>query len=237
MGTAFTADALLAELRAHADPDNVAGMARYGISSEGTLGVPMPVLRDVAKRVKREWKRDPESRHALAAELWASGVHEARVLAALVDAPELVSREQAEAWAADLDSWDVCDQLTANLLDKTPMAYDLVREWSAREETFVKRAAFSLAATLASHDKAAPDERFLAILALVDREAEDPRPMVRKAVNWALRGIGKRNAALHAPALALSMRLRDGERKSARWVGADAARELDSDAVRGRLGL
>jgi len=234
---ATDAAGLLGELRASANPANVEGMARFGIAAEGTLGVPMPTLRGLARRTCRELKREPGTRHAIAQELWASGVHEARILAALVDDPALVTDAQAEAWVADLDSWDVCDQLCANLLDKTPLAWAKAAEWASREPTFEKRAAFALIAALAWHDKAAADERFLGFLPIIEREADDPRPLVRKAVNWALRQIGKRSAGLHVPALALAERLRADERKSARWVGADAARELASEAVRVRLGV
>lgn len=233
------AEGLLGRLREQGDAANVAGMARFGISSAGTLGVSMTVVRSLAREAKRDLRRDPETRHGLAAELWASGLHEARILAALVDVPALVGEAQMEAWAADLDSWDVCDQLCLNLLRLTPLAWEKAAEWPGREPEFVKRAGFVLGATLAVHEKAAPDERFLPLLALAERECTDERSMVKKAVNWQVRQIGKRSEPLHAPAIAACERiLRDRpDSSSARWMARDALRELRSEAVRTRLGL
>jgi 3-methyladenine DNA glycosylase AlkD len=228
-------DDLIARLHAQADPDNVTGMVRYGISPVGTLGVSMPVLRGIARELRPVAKADPDGVHALAAGLWASGVHEARILASLVDLPALVTREQADGWVPDVDSWDVCDGLCNNLLDKTPFAYEKAEEWAAAEPEFVKRAGFVLMCTRALHDKAAGDEPFLDFLAIVEREATDERPLVKKAVNWALRQIGKRNANLHAAAVVVASRLRDSESRAARWVASDALRELGSDAVLGRV--
>lgn len=227
---------LLARLRAAANPDNVAGMARYGISREGTLGVQIPVLRGIAKELKPLRTSDPTALHTLAGELWASGIHEARMLAGFIDVPALVTREQAESWVREIDSWDVCDQLMG-LFSATSFAYDLAREWAGREEEFVKRAGFVLMCALAVHDKKASDAALLPFLELVEREAGDERNYVKKGVNWALRQIGKRSATLHAPAVAVATRLRQSESRAARWVGTDALRELESDKVRGRLGI
>lgn len=233
----LTADDILADLRSKANPENVAGMARYGISAEGTLGVPIPVLRQVAKNVRGEHKRDPEGRHAIAARVWASGVHEARLTAAFIDVPALVTEQQMEAWVADFDSWDICDQVCGNLFDLTPFAWDKAVEWAGREETFVKRAGFVLVCALTVHDKKAPDVRFLEFLPLVEREATDDRNFVKKAVNWALRQIGKRDAALNAEAIETGERLLKLDSKAARWIANDALRELRSEPVRKRLGL
>jgi 3-methyladenine DNA glycosylase AlkD len=230
-----TPAAVIARLREHADPANVAGMARYGISAEGALGVSIPVLRGIARDVDREFKKQPDALHELAAGLWASGIHEARILAPLVDVPALVTPEQADAWAADLDSWDVCDQLCSNLLDRVPFAWEKAAEWAGREETFVKRAGFVLMCGLAVHDKAAPDEAFEPFLALCEREACDDRNLVRKAVNWAVRQIGKRDAHLNALAIAAAERIHEQGSKSARWIAADALRELTSPAVARRF--
>jgi 3-methyladenine DNA glycosylase AlkD len=230
-----TVEQLLARLREVADPANVAGMARYGISPEGTLWVSIPVLRGIARELKPLAKADPVALHALAAGLWASGVHEARILASLVDVPALVTGEQADAWVADVDSWDVCDGLCNNLLDKTPFAYEKADEWAAAEAEFVKRAGFVLMCTRALHDKAAGDEPFLHFLVLVEREADDGRPFVKKAVNWALRQIGKRSARLNAAAVEVATRLRDSGSSAARWVAVDALRELQSDAVQAHI--
>jgi 3-methyladenine DNA glycosylase AlkD len=226
-------------LAARASEEDRAGMARCGIRTADAFGVSLYVLRPLAK--------DYFPDHELALALWATGNHEARLLASMVDDPAAVTEEQMEAWAAAFDSWDVCDQVTSNLFDKTPYAYAKVAEWSGRGEEWVKRAAFATAAALAVHDKAAPDERFLAILSLCRREAGDDRNFVKKAVNWALRNIGKRNAALHAVALQTAEAIladadaraavdrRDPAARSGRWVARDALRELQSDKVLHRL--
>jgi 3-methyladenine DNA glycosylase AlkD len=236
---AQVADELLRDLRSHADPANVAGMGRFAISADGTLGVSMPVVRSLAREGKQRVGRDKAPRHELAALLWASGVHEARIMAALVDEPSLVDEAQAEAWAADLDSWDVCDQLCLNLLRRTPLAWVKATGWTARPEEFVKRAGFALGATLAVHEKSAPDAAFLTLLACAEREATDERNMVKKAVNWQMRQIGKRNATLHAAVIATCECLlaEHADSKAARWIARDALRELKSDAVRAWLGI
>jgi 3-methyladenine DNA glycosylase AlkD len=218
---------ILANLKSLANPENVAGMARYGINPKNTFGVSIPLLRAMAKEIGKE--------HALALELWETGIHEARILAGLIDDPGMVSEAQLERWVADFDSWDVCDLLCSNLFDKTPFAYAKAVAWSAREEEFVKRAGFVLMAALAVHDKGAPDATFKEFLPLIEREAGDDRNFVKKAVNWALRQIGKRNAALNRAAIAAGRRIQRIDSKSARWIAADALRELESDSVRRRL--
>jgi 3-methyladenine DNA glycosylase AlkD len=232
------AEQILAELRAQSNPDNVAGMARYGISPEGTLGVGIPVLRDIAKRLRPLRKTDPAYLHALAAALWASRLHEPRILASFVDVPALVTREQAESWAADFDSWDTCDQVS-DLFAETPFAFDLAREWSGRDEEFVKRSGFVIMCALAHRHSKATDEELLGFLPLIEREAPDGRNFVKKAVNWALRQIGKRSAALWGPAVESAERIlaENPDSTPARWVATDALRELRSDAVRARLGI
>ncbi|HEY5506998.1 MAG TPA: DNA alkylation repair protein [Coriobacteriia bacterium] len=230
-----SAAAILSELRALANPDNVAGMARYGISTVGTLGVTIPQLRGIERATRTARRADPPAAHVLAADLWASGVHEARILAALLDVPALVTPEQADAWGADLDSWDVCDLLCGNLLDQTEFAYEKAEEWAGAEPEFVKRAGFVLMCGLAVHDKAASDEPFEHFLSLVEREADDERPFVKKAVNWALRQIGKRDRHLHARAVEVGERLRDSGSRAARWVASDALRELRDPKTIGRL--
>jgi len=220
---------ILERLKSLANPEAVAGMARYGISTQNTLGVSIPVLRKMAREIGRN--------HALAQELWSSGVHEARILASMIDDPRLVSEEQMEAWAADFDSWDVCDQCCGNLFDKTELAYRKAVEWAARDEEFVKRAGFALIAWLAFHDKRAPDEAFLEFLPVIKRESVDGRNYVRKAVNWALRHIGKRNAALNIMAIQTTREIQAAGSKPGRWIAADALRELTSEKVRERVGL
>ena len=235
MTTSERLTAVMEELAGMASEQNRVGMARYGIKTDAAYGVPIPELRRIAKGYRRD--------HELALALWETGNHEARILASMVDDPAQVTEKQMESWAGGFDSWDVCDQVTSNLFDKTPFAYDKVSEWSGREDEWVKRAAFATAAALAVQDKKAADERFAPILALIRREAGDDRNFVKKAVNWALRNIGKRNAALHtaaidaaaailaaAEALAAADR-RDPAARSARWVARDALRELRSDKV------
>jgi len=209
---------LLDELRTHANPANVAGMARYGINPAGTLGVPMLVLRSMARGAGRN--------HGLALELWDSGIHEARILATLVDDPALVTRRQADRWARDFDSWDVCDQACQNLFRYTPFAFEQAAKWARAKPEFVRRAGFSLMAGLAVKAKTAADARFEAFFPLIREASTDERNMVRKAVNWALRGIGKRNRALLARAIAVAGEIRAIDSPAARWIAADALREL-----------
>ncbi|HUI30431.1 MAG TPA: DNA alkylation repair protein [Candidatus Acidoferrales bacterium] len=216
------------------NPENVAGMARFGISSQNTLGVPMPVLRDLAKEVCR----DPllnDNNHGLALELWKTGVHEARILAGLIDDSELVTEPQMETWAGDFDSWDVCDQVCSNLFDRTAFAIKKADRWAKREEEFVKRAGFVLMAALAVHDKSGDDKVFLNFLPIIKREATDERNFVRKAVNWALRGIGKRNKILNKAAVKTAKEIQRMDSKTAKWIASDALRELTSTAVLKRL--
>lgn len=223
-----TAAEIIDELRALADPSQLDGMARFGINTERSLGaISMKTLRTLAKRIGRD--------HDLALALWDTGIREARLLACPVDDPAAVTEEQMEAWATDFDSWELVDTCCGNLFDKTPFAYAKAVEWSSREEEFVKRAAFALMAWSAVHDKRAPDSVFIDLLPIIEREAGDPRNFVRKAINWALRQIGKRTLALNAAAIETAERiLADGPR-SARWVASDALRELQSDAVQRRL--
>jgi len=218
---------VVAELKSLAKPGAVEGMARFGITARNTLGVSMPDMRRLAKKAGKS--------HELAGELWDTGIHEARIVAGIVDVPGEVTPEQMDSWAADFDSWDVCDQVCMNLFDKTPFAYDKCLEWSAREEEYVKRAGFALMACLAWHDKGAPDRAFKPFFAVITRESTDERNFVKKAVNWALRQIGKRNASLNRQAIATSEKILKIDSKSARWIARDALRELTGEAVQNRL--
>jgi 3-methyladenine DNA glycosylase AlkD len=220
-------DTIMAELRSHANPDNVAGMARFGINPENTLGIAIPVLRQMARKGRRD--------HALALRLWETGIHEARLLAAFVDDPRQVTPEQMERWVAQFDSWDVCDQVCGNLFDRTPYAYERAAAWAERPEEFVRRAGFSMMAYLAVHDKKVDDARFEAFYPLIRACAVDDRNFVRKAVSWALRGIGKRSRALNASAIALAEEIQQLDSKTARWVAADALRELTADKTLSRI--
>jgi 3-methyladenine DNA glycosylase AlkD len=218
---------VMRELAALGSDENRAGMARFGINVENAFGVSVNELR----RVARELGTD----HRLALELWKTGSHEARILAGMVDDPREVTPEQLEAWVACFDSWDVCDQVCANLFDRTSHAYHKTTVWAGRDGEFVKRAGFVLMAVLSVHDKAADDAAFLAFLRVVESEAGDDRPYVKKAVNWALRQIGKRDSALNRAAIETAERIRAQGSRSARWIANDALRELKSERVRQRL--
>lgn len=222
-----TAEEVLNHLKSLANPENVRGMARFGINPQGTLGISIYTLRPLAKQLGVN--------HGLALELWESGVHEARLLAGFIDDPRQVTPEQMERWVSDFDSWDVCDQVCSNLFDRTPYAYQKAFEWSEREEEFVKRAGFVLMAALSVHDKKAPDERFLAFLPVIIREASDERNYVRKAVNWVLRQIGKRNRSLNQSAIQTAQEISQMNSPAARWIAKDALRELTSAKVQARL--
>jgi 3-methyladenine DNA glycosylase AlkD len=220
-------ETVMKELKSHANPKNVEGMARFGINPKNTLGISIPVLRKMAKKAGTD--------HELATKLWATGVHEARILACLVDDPETVTDDQMEKWVRGFDSWDVCDLCCANLFDRTENAHDKAIEWANRSEEFVKRAGFALMAALASHDKAASNEAFVRFLPVVVDNSTDERNFVKKAVNWALRQIGKRNLALNKKAVRAAKKIRLLDSKSARWIASDALRELTSAAVQKRL--
>jgi len=174
----MTSEEVLAEFRSHANPDNVAGMARYGIASTNTLGISIPTLRAIAKRAGRD--------DALAQQLWQSGIHEARILAGMVDDPSKVTKRQMDRWAKDFDSWDVVDGV-CDLFVKTPYAYEKAHAWSSHKKEYVKRAAFTMIAYLTYRDKKATDADILQFLPVIRREAGDERNFVKKAVNWALR--------------------------------------------------
>jgi 3-methyladenine DNA glycosylase AlkD len=213
---------ILKRLRDGAQPDAKAALERFGITARQAYGWSVPALRELAREAGRD--------HTLAQQLWATGILDARILAALVDEPERVTPRQMERWARDFDSWAVCDACCMHLFDRTPYAHVKVRAWSGRKEEFVKRAAFALMAALAVHEQDG-DDAFRAFLPLCEREAGDARNYVKKAVNWALRQIGKRNAGLRAAAIASAERIAAQDSPSARWIAADALRELKSAAV------
>jgi len=217
----------LKQLKSLSDPEAVAGMARFGINPDNTLGVSIPTLRKMAKEIGKN--------HALAQEFWSSGVHEARILAGMVDDPGEVTAEQMERWAADFDSWDVCDQVCSNLFDKTRFAYEKAHEWSGREEEFVRRAGFVLMAVLSVHDKKTGDEKFLEFLPLIKNGALDERNFVKKAVNWALRQIGKRNMDLNKAAILTANDILKIDSKAAKWIASDALRELTDEKIQMKL--
>ncbi len=223
----MTCDEVVARLRALATPANLAGMARFGITVDNALGISVPAMRKLAKECGHDT--------ALAEELWATGIHEARMMAGFIADPATVTEALLERWLRDFDSWDICDEVCSDLVSYTPFAFDKCAEWSLRKEEYVKRAGFALMAALAVHDKTHGDKPFLRFLGFIKRESGDDRNFVKKAVNWALRNIGKRNLILNAAAIKTAEDIRSINARSARWIAADALRELRSDAVQARL--
>src|SRR6266404_5709753 len=216
-------------LKSHSTKATLDGMARYAIPSDKAFGVAYRDIKVLAKRLGRN--------HELAAALWGTGVYEARMVASLVDDPSQVSPAQMGRWCKDFDNWGICDTMCFNLFDRTPHAWAKVTQWSSSKDEFVKRTAFALLWSLSVHDKRAGNEPFVQGLVLIERAADDERNFVKKAVNMALRAIGKRNRALNAAAVAVARRLADSQDATARWVGKDALRELTSPGVKKRLAL
>ncbi len=209
---------VVAQLKTWGTPEDAAGMARYGVSGLEIYGVRVPQLRKLARQLKRD--------HALALALWRVPARETRILACMIADPHQADEALLEDWVREFNNWEVCDQCCMNLFEKTRWAWEKAMAWSYREETFVKRAGFVLMARLAVSDKKAPDERFEVFLQRVREEAGDERPMVRKAVSWALRQIGKRNPTLRKQALALAEELAGSSNRNARRIGKEALRDL-----------
>jgi len=220
-------EAVLERLQSKARPDQLEGMARYGMAVERRLGVSVPDMRKMAKELGQD--------HNLALELWKTGIAEAKIIAAMIDDPNKLTERQMEDWVKDINSWDVCDQVCMNLFEKVPFAWKKIIDWSERGEEFVKRTAFALIACLAWHDKKARDEEFIELLPVIMRGATDERNFVKKAVNWALRNIGKRNLNLNKAAIQTAKEIQRLDSKAARWIASDTIRELESDAVQTRL--
>jgi 3-methyladenine DNA glycosylase AlkD len=218
---------IIKNLHKLANPENVKGMAPFGINSKNNLGISIYQLRPLAKQIG--------TNHALALRLWDSKIHDARLLACFIDDPAKVTDDQMDRWADDFDSWDICDQACTSLFDLSPLAYEKVFQWANQEKEFVKRAAFSLIAGLTVHDKIATDQDFEHFFPLIINQAVDERNYVKKAVNWALRNIGKRNSHLNKAALRTAKELQNMDSPSARWIAADAIRELTSLKVQQRL--
>jgi 3-methyladenine DNA glycosylase AlkD len=227
----MTASEILKQLRSKGRPENVGGMKRFGIATAKAYGVPTPDL----KKLAREVRNKAADRHSLAQELWDTGVYDARAVAFLIDDPQLVTRKQMNAWARDFDNWATVDGTCCYLFCRTPLAYEMTAKWTAAKQEFVKRAGFSLMAYLAVHDKKAANGKLAAFLPVIERHSDDDRNYVRKSVNWALRQIGKRNAELNKLAIEAAERIRDQRSGSARWIAADALRELRSEKVQSRL--
>jgi 3-methyladenine DNA glycosylase AlkD len=217
---------IILRLKSLSNAGNIAGMARYAIKGGEMLGISLYTLRDMAKAIKPN--------HQLALQLWDSGIHEARILAGFVEEPEKVTDAQLEKWVADFDSWDIVDQLSA-LIAQTPFVIPKIHQWSAREEEFVKRSAFSLIAEISFYHKNMADAEYEQFFPLIVKASTDERNFVKKAVNWALRNIGKRNKALNRRAIEVALEIQKIDSKSARWIAADAIRELSGEAVQKRL--
>jgi 3-methyladenine DNA glycosylase AlkD len=218
---------VLDKLQSKAQPEQLKGMAKYGMTVEQRLGVSVPDMRKLAKEIGKD--------HKLALDLWKTAIAEARILAAMVGDPDKLTEEQMEDWVKGINSWDVCDQVCMNLFEKNQLAWKKIVDWSQREEEFVKRTAFSLIACLAWHDKKASDEKFIELFPVIIRGATDERNFVKKAVNWALRNIGKRNINLNRAAINVANEIRQLDSKAAHWVASDAIRELESESIQKRL--
>ena len=218
---------IIYELEALSNPEEIEGMARFGINPAKTYAVRIPELRRIAKRAGKN--------HELAKKLWEHGYRETRIIASIVEDPKMVTEDQMDEWALGFDTWDICDQCCMNLFRKTPFAYKKIDEWSMQDEEFVKRAAFTLIATLAVHDKKADDERFEKLFSIIIRESDDGRNFVKKAVNWALRQIGKRDLNLNKRAILIAEEINKKDSKSAKWIAKDALRELNDEKVLKRL--
>jgi len=218
---------VLKRLEAKARPDQLEGMARFGMATERRLGVSIPDMRKMSKELGKD--------HKLAILLWEAGIPEARILAAMIDEPDKLSEAQMEDWVKGINSWDVCDQVCQNIFEKSPLAWKKITDWSKREEEFTKRTAYALLACLAWHDKDAKDAQFIKLLPVVKRGATDERNFVKKAVNWALRNIGKRNPNLNKAAMKTAKEILRIDSNAARWIASDAIRELSSEPVQRRL--
>lgn len=211
-------------MKKHSKPKDREGMARFGINPKYALGVRVPVLRSLAKKIGKN--------HKLAKDLWLTKIHEARILAGMIEEREKVDEKQMDRWVKEFNSWDLCDQCCMNIFDKLPVAWSKAIEWAEREEEFVRRAGFALMACLAVHDKKAKNEDFVKFFPLVKKYSTDERNFVKKAVNWALRQIGKRNRFLKEAAIETAKQIQNINTKNVKWIAADAIRELSNKKLK-----
>ncbi|MBI5808547.1 MAG: DNA alkylation repair protein [Ignavibacteriales bacterium] len=223
----MTASEIILELKKHYNKRNVKGMARYGINVEKAFGLNVPFMRAFAKKIGKD--------HKLALELWKTGYHEARHIASMIDDPKLVSKSQMNKWVRDFNSWDICDGTCSNLFRKTPFTVEKILEWCEKKEEYLRRAGFSLLCYVAVHDKKRDDKDFLQFFPLIKKYSIDERNFVKKAVNWALRQIGKRSKFLNKEALKLAKEIQTLESKSAKWIADDAIRELTNPKILARI--
>jgi len=220
-------DEIIKELKKHSNPKDREGMARFGINPEKALGIRIPVLRQLAKQLGKN--------HNLAQQLWDTDIHEARILATMIDDPKLVTEEQMNDWVKDFNSWDICDQCCSNLFDKTEFVHKKILEWVKDEREFVRRTGFVLIATSSVHNKDWEDKDFERYFPLIEKYSDDDRNFVKKAVNWALRQMGKRNKTLNEKCIVLAKKIQKKDSKSARWITNDAIRELEDPKIQERL--
>jgi len=218
---------ILTKLKKLSDPKVLECMSRYGINTSKALGVPIPKIRFLAKEIGKN--------HELALDLWDIDFHETKFLASMIDDPKMLTSQQMENWVRDFDSWDVCDQTCNNLFRKSPLAYNKSFDWCKRDEEFVKRAGYVLIAVLAVHDKTRNDEDFLNFMPVIYNGSRDERIYVKKAVNWALRQIGKRSLILNKKAIECAIDISKMDFKSSRWIATDALRELKNPKIIGRI--
>jgi len=218
---------IIEKLESLSNPEAIKGMAKFGITPKRAFGVSIPNLREIAKGLGIN--------HELAMELWQTNLRETKILASMIDDPKSVTEEQMENWVKEFDYWEICDQVCQNLFTYTQFAYQKAIEWCGRDEEFIKRAGFALMAWLAFKDKKAKDEQFEKFLPIIKREAADNRNFVKKAVNWALRQIGKRNIDLNTKAIETAEEIQKIESKTAKWIAQDAIKELTGDAIQERL--
>ena len=218
---------IISDLKKLKNLSNIEGMARFGINPNSALGISIPHLRKTAREIGKN--------HKLALDLWKSGIHEVRILATMIDEPEKVTKSQMDKWVKDFNSWDLCDQCCNNLFGKTPFAIEKSFKWADKKEEFVRRAGFVLMAVLSVHNNEMNDEQFIAYFSIIERYSGDERNFVKKAINWALRQIGKRNINLNKEATSVCNRLLESNSKSAKWIANDALRELTSEKVLVRL--
>ena len=219
---------IIKRLKSLSNSKSIAGMSGFGITPQKTYGVSIPNLRKIAKEIGVN--------HQLAKKLWSLNIRETRILASMIDDPQIVTETQIEKWVKEFDYWEICDQCCMNLFEKTGFAYEKCFRWSLSKKEFVKRAGFVLMARLAVSDKQAEDKKFEQFFPIIKRESTDERNMVRKAVNWALRQIGKRNSTLNKRAIIIAREIQKINSKSAHWIAVDALRELTGEAVQLRLG-
>ena len=224
-------DEIVKKLKSLENPVNIAGMARFGIVTKKAFGISAPVLKSLAKEIKKQ----TQDRHTLALELWQTGIHEARIISYLIDDAAQVTEAQMDDWVKDFDNWAICDGTCGTLFCKTQFAYQKAFEWSEREEEFIKRAGLVLPAWLAVHDKKTDDTKIEQFLPILESKANDERNFIKKAVNWSLRQIGKRNLHLNNLAIETAEKIKAQGTKSARWIAADALRELTNEKVLERL--